>query len=53
MAEIIVRDNDIDVSIEYDPGFLDELGARSLVANWTGALRDILHVSSCVELNSV
>lgn len=43
MAEIIIRGNEIDVSIEYDPSYLDGLGARSLVEDWSGVLLNFLH----------
>lgn len=45
MAEIIVRDDVIDVSIEYDPEYLDNLRVRSLVEDWSRALQDILRLS--------
>ncbi|KLO14184.1 AMP-binding-domain-containing protein [Schizopora paradoxa] len=46
MAEIIVRGDDIDISIEYDPNYLDESGARSLIDNCSKALRKFQRVPS-------
>ena len=44
MAEIIIRGHDIDISIEYDPGYLDDVDAQSLVDKCSKALMEFLRL---------